>query len=180
MHYYKGNPSTLPCICIFPSLDWHHHHWSLPKMGNPGWKCNLWGLWTKELRKTKPEVNPQTNVGLASIGLMFHDFYPRNLDVLPKHCNSRKLTVEKWRLIGFPSLKNQRIIYLPSVNQCFGMPQSRNTPWKIKVKPTNHPFRRKKDRNQTFMIVFHVNLQTSWWFQPHWKICSSNLTNSPK
>ena len=33
------------------------------------------------------------------------------------------------------------------------------TPWKINMEPTNHPFRKENDLNQTSMIMFHVNLQ---------------------
>ena len=33
------------------------------------------------------------------------------------------------------------------------------TPWKINIKPTNHPFRKENDLNQTSMIMFHINLQ---------------------
>jgi len=34
-----------------------------------------------------------------------------------------------------------------------------DTPWKINMEPTNHPFRKENDLNQTFMIMFHVNLR---------------------
>ena len=28
-----------------------------------------------------------------------------------------------------------------------------------RLEPTNHPFRKEKDQNQTSMIMFHINLQ---------------------
>ena len=31
-----------------------------------------------------------------------------------------------------------------------------DTPWKINMEPTNHPFRKENDLNQTSMILFHV------------------------
>ena len=34
-----------------------------------------------------------------------------------------------------------------------------NTPWKIDMEPTNHPFRKENDLNQTSRNMFHVNLQ---------------------
>ena len=34
-----------------------------------------------------------------------------------------------------------------------------DTPWKINMEPTSHPFRKKQMIFQTSMILFHVNLQ---------------------
>ena len=31
------------------------------------------------------------------------------------------------------------------------------TPWKMNMEPTNHPFRKEHDLNQTSRIMFHVN-----------------------
>ena len=30
----------------------------------------------------------------------------------------------------------------------------KDTPWKINMEPTNHPFRKENDLNQTFIIMF--------------------------
>jgi len=38
------------------------------------------------------------------------------------------------------------------------------TPWKINMEPTNHPFGKENDLNQTSVIMFHVNLQGSTMF----------------
>ena len=40
-----------------------------------------------------------------------------------------------------------------------GFPQNGGTPWKINMEPTNHPFGKEYDVNQTSMVMFHVNLQ---------------------